>query len=208
MNDTKRILKEDLYQQLAQKAAQLSGKPLARDERNTPVATVSKPLDTSHEVLTAGDATAMAEVVLPVEHDLTVIAETAKIVAQRRHQQQKPFNNNMPHRSVSSANPAVPTRFRVYTSAHVTRQHQPYQGDQPQQQCPKKENTDRWHFGLFHSIVRRNVWNFRHRSRSTGIYRCTAAVAVAAATTTTTTKSTVPTPGKREKQPKARSAFG
>ena len=132
----KSLSKEDLYQQLARKAAQLSGKPLARDETNSPVGMVSESIDTSHEVLTAGAATAMAEVVLPVEHDLTVIAETAKVVAQRR---QKPSKNNMPHRVLPSANPAVPNRFRSYTSAHMTQQHQPHQGEQPL----KNENIDR-----------------------------------------------------------------
>lgn len=164
MDETKRLnqsncslSKEDLYQQLARKAAQLSGKPLASDERNSPVGIVSESIDTSHEVLTAGAATAMAEVVLPVEHDWAVIAETARVVAQRRHQQhQQPAKTNMPHRVVPSANPAVPNRFRAYNSARMIQHQQPHEGEQPPQHSTNNKGDDRSEDNngeLFASIV-------------------------------------------------------
>lgn len=124
--------KEELYRDLAARAAVLSGKSI--DAAGAAVE------DSSKDVLTAGAATAMAEVILPVSDRLLVVAETARAAgivdpSSSRNHHRPAVAGIVVHKS---NNPAVPNRFR----SSYTHHHHPLTGGKHQQQKDEEPKVE------------------------------------------------------------------
>jgi len=124
------LSQQDLYKELALKSAELSGKQQQTGDREATADTTA-----GNEALTAGAATAMAEVVLPVQ-DMTKAETTSKSSVGNS----RGARNNMPSQTRTSANSAVPNRFRVYNTNSQMQQY-PGQDQQQQQQQQQVEQS-------------------------------------------------------------------
>ena len=115
--------KEQLYRDLAAQAAKLSGKSSDIGTTNDPNGTSTQRHDdsSSGDVLTAGAATAIMEVILPMDDRIQAVAATARAAAAANTNSVQP-PQSLPY--VRNKSSAVPNRFRSSYNHHHPMVHQ------------------------------------------------------------------------------------
>ena len=109
-DDVKLVIatKDQLYRELAAKAAILSGKNLPYTKTTDPN---KIPGDNTQDVLTAGAATAIAEVILPVSDRLQAVKATAQAASIAGS-----ATSSLPNARLNKS--AIPSRFRASSNHH------------------------------------------------------------------------------------------